>query len=248
MIKFPTEEDMRSLYSCFPFESLKIKDSDFAIKQTNCKDYKKKFNQIATIQELTAWKVALHNKWNDVAKAYAMMMFYYNQGIPDDPYYISPGRNGKSVEYFPNFNHEHFVIKDYFDFYADIYFFKSFSAIDDGLWQLLNVYFSLGIDVRRVTWENMCSKIASIDSKIQVSLKKIYDDDRYREGKEIRNSITHRLPVGSQGTGICRKDDAISGGIHDYVSAKKTVEFANNLLDFCIKAFKESKKLCNKCS
>ncbi len=245
MIKFPTEEDMRILYSCFPLESFKIRDSDFVIKKTNGIEG---FLQFATIQELTAWKVALHNKWNDVAKAYTIMMFYYNQGIPDDPYFISPGRNGQSVKYFPNFSHEHFVIKDYFDFYADIYFFKSFSAIDDGLWQLLNVYFSLDIDVCEVTWKNVCLKIANIDSKILDSLKKIYDDGRYRESKEIRNSITHRLPVGSQGTGICREENAIIGKIHDYVIAKKTVKVAKNLLDFCIEAFKESKKLCNQYS
>ena len=93
MNKFPTEEDMQSLYSCFPIESFKIRDSDFANKQTNCKDLIENFNQVATIQELRAWKCALHNKWNDVAKAYTMMMFYYNQGIPDEPYFISPGRN-----------------------------------------------------------------------------------------------------------------------------------------------------------
>jgi hypothetical protein len=27
-----------------------------------------------------------------------MMMFYYNQGIPDEPYYISPGKEGQIVE------------------------------------------------------------------------------------------------------------------------------------------------------
>ncbi|MBN1292921.1 MAG: hypothetical protein JXB48_13855 [Candidatus Latescibacteria bacterium] len=239
---------MRSLYACFPIKSFIIRDSDFAIKQANGIDHYEWFIQLAKTQELTAWKFVLQSKWNDVAKAYAMMMFYYNQGIPDEPYFISPGRNGQSVEYFPNFSHEHFVIKDYFDFYADIYFLKLFSAIDDGLWQLLNVYFSLDIDVCEVTWKNVCSKIANIDSIILDSLKEIYNDDRYRIGKEMRNSITHRLPVGSQGTGISREEDSISFGIHDYVSSKKTVEVAKNLLNFCIEALEESKKLCVKCS
>jgi hypothetical protein len=56
MVHFPTEEDMRSLYSCFPFESLEIKESDFAIKQTNDKE-----GFVKPI-ELSAWKIVLHNK------------------------------------------------------------------------------------------------------------------------------------------------------------------------------------------
>ena len=181
MIHFPTEEDMRNLYSCFPFESLKIQDSDFAIKQTNGFEG---IRQSATLQELIAWKMMLHNKWNDVARAYAMMMFYYNQGIPDEPYYISPGKKGQSVEYFPNFKKKHFFIKDSFDFYADVYFFKFFSAIDDGTWQILNVYFSLGLYAREVRWLEFCSRLENIDSNILNSLKKIYNDNRYIKGKD----------------------------------------------------------------
>ena len=242
MIKFPSEEDIRTLYSYFPFENLKIQDSDFAMKHTNSIEGVK---QLATIQELSAWKIALHNKWNDIAYAYVMMMFYYNQGIPDEPYYISPGKKEQSVEYFPNFNQEHYLIKDSFDFYADVYFFKFFSAINDGVWQILNVYFNLGIDVYKVTWKNIRFKIANIDSKILDSLEKIYKDDRYIKGNNLRNSITHRLPVGSQGTGIRRKDNAIIFRVLDYVSARETVEVAKGLLDFGIEAFEKIKKLCN---
>lgn len=245
MIHFPTEEDMRSLYSCFPFESYKIQDSDFAIKQTNGIEG---IRQFATHQELIAWKRVLHNKFNDVARAYVMMMFFYNQGIPDEPYYISPGKKGQSVEYFPNFKKEHFVIKDSFDFYTDVYFFKFFSAIEDGILQILNVYFSVGLDACEVSWRVFCSRFVNIDSNILNFLKKIYKDNRYKKGKDFRNSITHRLPTGSQDTGIRREENAVVFRVHEYVKARETVEVAKELLDFGMEAFERIKKLCSESS
>jgi len=242
MIHFPTNEDMRKYYANFPFSGFEIQDSDFAIKQL---DGIEGLKQLAISKELSAWKIALKNKWNDVAKAFALMMFYYDKGIPDEPYYISPGRKGLSVEYFPHFDDEHFSIKDGFDFYADIYFFKMFSTID-GIWQILNVYFNLGLTVNKVSFSNVCSKLEKIDAQIVTSLKKIFEDERYQKGKDLRDSITHRLPVGSQGTGIRRKGNATIFCISEYTSSKLTVEIAKALLNFSVEVFKQIKNLCNK--
>ena len=242
MIHFPTNEDMQKYYANFPFASFEIKDSDFAIKQL---DGIEALKQLAILKELSTWKMALINKLNDVAKAFALMMFYYDKGIPDEPYYISPGRKGQSVEYFPHFDDEHFAIKDGFDFYADIYYFKVFSAID-GIWQILNVYFNLGLTVYKVSFGNVCSKLKKIDAQTVTSLKKIFEDERYKKGKDLRNSITHRLPVGSQGAGIRRKGNATIFCVSEYTSSKQTVEIAKALLNFSVEAFKQIKNLCNK--
>jgi hypothetical protein len=242
MIHFPTNEDMKKYYANFPLSGFEIQDSDFAIKQL---DGIERLKQLAILRELSAWKIALKNKWNDVAKAFALMMFYYDKGIPDEPYCVSPGRNGQSIEYFPRFDAERFAIKDGFDFYADIYYFKVFSAID-GIWQILNVYFNLGLMVDKVSFNNICSKLEKIDAQTAASLKKIFKDERYQKGKDLRNNITHRLPVGSQGTGIRRKGNVTSFGVFEYTSSKQTVEIAKALLNFCVEAFKKIKNLCNK--
>ena len=244
MIHFPTNEDMKKYYANFPFSGFEIQDSDFAIKQL---DGIKGLKQLAILKELSAWKMALKNKWNDVAKAFALMMFYYDKGIPDEPYSISPGRKGQSVEYFPHLDNEHFAIKDGFDFYADIYFFKVFSAID-GIWQILNVYFNLGLTVKAVRFSNVCSKLEKIDEQTEASLKKTFEDERYKKGKDLRDSITHRLPVGSQGTGIRRKGKSTIFSISEYTSSKQTVKIAKDLLNFSVEAFKQIKNLCKSCT
>ena len=133
-VDFPTKEDLQILYDSFPSEKLAVQDSDFKLNQLDGVDG---INQFVSSMRLSSWKIALQNKWGDVARAYVMMMFYYNKGIPDDPYHISSGEKGQSVEYFPNFEAKHFIIKDYFDFYADFYFFKVCSVFDSIL-QIIN--------------------------------------------------------------------------------------------------------------
>jgi len=240
MIHFPTHEDMKKYYANFPFSGFEMQDSDFAIKKLDGIEGLKKH---AILLELRAWKMALKNKWNDVAKAFALMMFYYNKGIPDEPYYISPGREGLSVEYFPHFNNEHLAIKDGFDFYADIYYFKVISVFD-GIWQILNVYFNLGLTVDKVKFFSVCSELKKINKQTGTSLEKIFKDNRYEKGKDLRNSIEHRLPVGAQGAGIRRKEKSTIFSISEYTSSRQTVEIAKDLLNFSVEAFKQIKNLC----
>ena len=66
----------------------------------------------------------------DVATSYVLTMFYYGKGIPDKRWYISPGRNGASIQYYPDFADVHFQIKAWFDFYSDVLYYKLFSAWD----------------------------------------------------------------------------------------------------------------------
>ena len=41
----------------------------------------------------------LNNKVGSVKVSYALCRHYYDKGIPDKPYYISPGKDGQSVQY-----------------------------------------------------------------------------------------------------------------------------------------------------
>lgn len=169
-----------------------------------------------------------------------MMIFYYNKGIPDDPYYISPGRKGQSVEYFPKFREHHFITKDYFDFYADFYFFKTLSIFDSIL-QIINEYYNLGITVDKVTFKKVKEKLGNVDQNKAEVLKAIYDDPRFQDGKKLRDSITHRLPIGAQGPGVHKEENTISFGISEYTSSKRIVSIANALLDLIIEAYSKVK-------
>lgn len=42
-----------------------------------------------------------NNKIGDCKSTYCFCRHYYDRGIPDDPWYSSPGENGESIQYFP---------------------------------------------------------------------------------------------------------------------------------------------------
>ena len=235
--EYPTEEEWKEIYRSFPAADIVFSEYDFNFAQ---KKGLEGLNQLTTIKEINAWIMALENKWKDVARSYVMMNFYYDKGIPDEPYFISPGRKGESVEYFPNFKKVHYVRKDAFDFYADVYFFKVFSAFD-GLWQLFNVYFKCGLDIHKVTFESLCKRLE--DKKTADHLRIILADERYGESNKIRNAFVHRLPPQAQGPGISRKENTIGFGISEYTSSKQIAETAHRLLSYCVETHEKIRTL-----
>ena len=52
-----------------------------------------------------------NNKIGDCKITYCFCRHYYDRGIPDDPWYSSPGENGESIQYFPYFKKEHWMRK-----------------------------------------------------------------------------------------------------------------------------------------
>jgi hypothetical protein len=54
----------------------------------------------------------LFNRMNLLIRNYTYTMFYYNQGIPDEVWYKSPGSKGQSVELFPDFKEEDYTKPD----------------------------------------------------------------------------------------------------------------------------------------
>lgn len=73
---------------------------------------------------------ALNNKVGSIKVSYALCRHYYDKGIPDNPYYISPGKEGQSVQYFPNFESEHWMRLYWFNHFADAAYMKLFSVWD----------------------------------------------------------------------------------------------------------------------
>lgn len=95
--------------------------------------------------ELQIYLHEVRQRLGGVARSYILMMYYYGKGIPDKRPYVSPSKDGHSVQYYPDFTErQHFHIKGWFDFYSDTFYYKLFSA-----WALIghmiNVAYGLGI-------------------------------------------------------------------------------------------------------
>lgn len=76
--------------------------------------------------------------------SYVMMMFNYNNGIPDEEWYVSPGKNGNSIDYFPHFKEENYTYLYWFGFYMDSYYSKFFSLLDT-IYHLINIRYDFEV-------------------------------------------------------------------------------------------------------
>jgi len=71
-------------------------------------------------QEFKSWLRLFNNRLGQSRMSYVFLMHYYKKGIPDDEWFLSPGKEGQSVQYFPHFNEENF----YYNMEAIMFFLK----------------------------------------------------------------------------------------------------------------------------
>ena len=84
-----------------------------------------------------------NNKVGSLAITYALTRHYFDKGIPDDPWYISPGKEGQSIQYFPEFKEEHWMRRYWFNYFSDTFYLK-ISSVWDSMIEILNHFYGLG--------------------------------------------------------------------------------------------------------
>ena len=115
-------------------------------------------------------------------------MFYFGKGIPDDEWFISPGKKGESIQYYPHFEKKDFLIKAQFDYYADAFYHKLFSAWDT-LGHLLNVVYEL--EIERASFDNAVKKLKTVKPALHAKLTAIMDSADFQTMRQFRHSVTH---------------------------------------------------------
>lgn len=94
--------------------------------------------------ELKYWIREFNNRSFDLSNTYLMLINYYNKGIPDKEWYMSPGKNGCSVQYFPHFEEQHYAYLYWFGFYMDSFYTRFFGLIDT-IYHILNIKYNLEV-------------------------------------------------------------------------------------------------------
>ena len=112
IFEFPVREDWKRIHSASAFKKIySVLDSLESSEHLT--------GDFARDLELKGWFYEIRQRVEDTAISYFFMMFYYEKGIPDKRWYSSPGINGASVQYYPDFEEVHFHIKMWFDFFSD---------------------------------------------------------------------------------------------------------------------------------
>ena len=205
--EFPTKEEWRKLEESYPFEKLEVSEDQFqytAYPQGS-------IERFSALPEILTWTVHLQNRLIQTRWSYVLLMFHFNKGIPDDEWFISPGKKGQSIEYYPYFEKKDHLVKAQFDYYADIFYYKLFSAWDT-LGHLLNVTYELGIE--RASFYKAVEKLKTVKPALYTKLKDIMDSPDFEKMREFRHNITHNHLPGHIGSSVRRvsKNHVTFGG------------------------------------
>lgn len=175
---------------------------------------------------------------------YALAKKYLEKGIPDEPYFQSPGIDGKGVSYFPLFQEEHYGNYYWYGFYIESLYFR-IEGVVDSLYHIINSYFDLNISPNLGFQGKIREALSSREESLENSLKKLSKNKIYIKSKRIRNDITHNFNPNSLSSGIDIKRNHegkimfAAQGIPDYMNVSEIQENIENLISLLASVVKE---------
>ena len=131
-----------------------------------------------------------NNKVGTLEITYSLVRHYYDKGIPDDPWFESPGQNGESVRYMPLFQEEHWGRRYWFSYYADNYYLR-ISSLWDTMLELLNHYYQYNIVVDLRFRSALLKRLKKDHSVVAQIFEDIQKDPLYIEAQRIRTAAAH---------------------------------------------------------
>jgi hypothetical protein len=156
-------------------------------------------------------------------------MFYYKKGIPDKRWFVSPGQDGSSMQYYPDFEEVHYSIKIWFDYFSDTLYYKLFSAWDI-LGHILNVKYELKIPSDKVYFSTALQKMKGKDRSLYNCLDKIRNSPIYEKAHQIRRNITHNCLPRNAGINVIKRGKSVEVGLKEYIPSEKIVDNIHDTL------------------
>ena len=227
-LEFPTKADWKRIANSSSFQGLfsllaHLENSEFG------KD--KKTQDFFEGMELQRYLHEVRQRLGDVARSYILMMHYYGKGIPDKRWYVSPSKDGHSIQYYPDFTERDFRIKGWFDFYSDTFYYKLFSAWDS-IGHVIDVAYGPGIKKRAFSKAvSALGKIKENEVLYRRLNEEILKSPEFTEAKKIRNDITHNYLPNVAGIIVDRSDAPKSLSLKvSYVTSEAIVANAQEAL------------------
>ena len=223
LFEFPTREDWKRIHSVSAFTKIySVLDSLESSEHLT--------GDFARDLELKGWFYEIRQRIKDTAISYFFMMFYYEKGIPDKRWYISPGTSGESVQYYPDFEEVHFHIKMWFDFFSDTLYYKLFSAWDL-IGHVLKVKYGLDIRKERVYFGPAVDKLGDKDKNLYCCLKKVKESPVYQRAHKIRVDITHNYLPNTAHMVVRRCSQSTTIDLKEYISSEEIVTNVQGALE-----------------
>ena len=143
-----------------------------------------------------------NNKVGVLNISYVLSRHYFDKGIPDDQWYISPGKNGSSIEYMPNFQEIDWLVHYWFSYHCEAVYYKLFS-IWDSVVSFINEYYQMGYKEDSRFRKDVLKELKKNRSDIANLMKDILDEKVYKDANMYRTNIVHGTPP-SEISGLIR--------------------------------------------
>jgi hypothetical protein len=226
MSRFPTDEEFGYIQVNYPTPELDLVPHEVALLL--CPET---WDACFRRMEINDWILHLSNRMIQARDSYHLMMFYFERGIPDARPWISPGINGDSITYFPDFSDDDHINKASFNFYADA-FFSQLTSSWNTIGHLLNVVHQLNLKPRNIYFKTAVTKLNETTSGSGVELYELLKSPEYENFNNTRNDVTHNFLPGMFGGIVQRTDNdkIVSVGVGRYVASDDIVKTAKDAL------------------
>lgn len=199
----------------------------------------KEYDEHSFLHAISAseWYYELTRRFYTIQRTYIFARYYFDKGIPDDTWYLSPSRTGHTIEYFPEFSEGDFIKKSWFDYFVDIFYFKIFSFLDM-LGHILKCEYDIQIHNRSISFEKILSHLKSKNSVLYENISSLVNSSAFQKAKLIRNNIVHNAAPHSTGMTVKRDGGKVLMGFKEYVQSKQIMDNINNILTISFDAFR----------
>lgn len=153
---------------------------------------------------------AQNNKVESMMITYALCRHYFDKGIPDDPWYKSPGDDGESIQYMPNFKEEHWMRRYWFNHFAESMYLKLFS-IWDSITELLDIFYELHVEHNTGFKFKVIKRLKQNKPDVVNFLENnVFKAPLYIQASNFRNNFTHGIaPSEISNEFILKKDELV---------------------------------------
>ncbi|KAB3539387.1 hypothetical protein F9231_09950 [Bacillus safensis] len=167
------------------------------------------------------WEAILENRLLSVNRNFGYTMFYYYKGIPDDEWYMSPGKNGQSVQYYPHFEEQHYSNFYNFTYFVDTFFLKAYTLYETIGHLLFKLYnFEIKED-DLVSFNSAIYRLKNVNRPLYKDLNKVKYSNDFQIGVQMRHDIAHNHPPYRIDSGIRKLHGMVTVGVGNYTTSSE---------------------------
>ncbi len=142
-----------------------------------------------------------NNKVVSLRATYALCRHYFDKGIPDDPWYISPGENGQSIQYMPKFREEHWGRQYWFNYFANTFYIR-ISALWDSVLEIINHYYEYDFPDGQGLRNKIFKHLQEDEPALAAIFNSIQNDALYKAAQKYRIEAAHGTSAGIIHNGV----------------------------------------------